>query len=72
MFEIPPTDEPAAGAIIFLHGWGANGRDLVPLGQSLGFNNVQLVFLEGECEVPGTIPLQRTDDGPDRCDGVKH
>jgi phospholipase/carboxylesterase len=55
MFEIPPTDEPAAGAIIFLHGWGANGRDLVPLGQSLGFNNVQLVFLEGECEVPGTM-----------------
>ena len=54
MYEIPPTKEPTAGAIIFLHGWGANGQDLVPLGQSLGFGNLRLVFLEGECEVPGT------------------
>lgn len=54
MFEIPPIDAPTAGTIIFLHGWGANGQDLVPLGRSLGFDNALLVFLEGECEVPGT------------------
>lgn len=54
MYEIPANTSPPAGAVILLHGWGANGKDLVPLAEALRLPQLRYVALEGEVEVPLT------------------
>ena len=53
MIEILPQKFPQIGTLILLHGWGANGHDLAPLGESLNFKNAHLLFPEGQGTVPG-------------------
>ena len=50
----PSKTEPCAGAIVILHGWGANCRDLVSLADSLTTNGFRFLFPEGPFDVPGT------------------
>ena len=53
MIEILPQRFPQIGTLILLHGWGANGYDLVPLGESLNFKNAHFLFPEGQGTVSG-------------------
>ncbi|HJL84553.1 MAG TPA: dienelactone hydrolase family protein [Candidatus Marinimicrobia bacterium] len=54
MIELPSTDSPAKGALIVLHGWGANQHDLVPFVQNLGLKGTHSFFPDGLFDVPGT------------------
>tara|TARA_B100002003_G_scaffold87945_1_gene82271 strand:- start:727 stop:1065 length:339 start_codon:yes stop_codon:yes gene_type:complete len=54
LIELPSTDSPAKGALIVLHGWGANQHDLVPFVQNLGLKGTHSFFPDGLFDVPGT------------------
>lgn len=54
MIELPPRKHPAEGALIVLHGWGANQHDLVPLAQSLKLPSFHCFFPDAPYDVPGT------------------
>lgn len=51
---LPSKSEPYAGAIVMLHGWGANSQDLVSLSGEVGNGHFQFLFPEGPYDVPGT------------------
>jgi phospholipase/carboxylesterase len=51
--SIPPqTNQPPQGMVVLLHGWGANGQDLVGLANYLDLPNYQLVFPEAPLPHP--------------------
>jgi len=54
VYEIPAKTDPPAGAAILLHGWGAYGRDLIPLAEALQLPQLRYVALEGKIDVPMT------------------
>jgi phospholipase/carboxylesterase len=54
MYDISPQTLPPDGAIILLHGWGANGKDLLPLAEALRLPRLRYVALEGKIDAPMT------------------
>ncbi len=54
MYDIPPKTLPRDGVIILLHGWGANGKDLLPLAEALRLPRLRYIALEGKIDAPMT------------------
>ena len=54
MYDIPSNRLSPVGAVILLHGWGANGKDLLPLAESLRLPQLRFLALEGKVDVPMT------------------
>ncbi|NEQ15187.1 MAG: alpha/beta hydrolase, partial [Moorea sp. SIO3E2] len=51
--NIPPTNnQPPAGLIVCLHGFGANSQDLVSLAKALNLPDYQFLFAEAPFDHP--------------------
>jgi phospholipase/carboxylesterase len=51
-FRTMPASKNKSGVLIALHGWGANGNDLVPLAPELNLPDYELIFPEAPFDHP--------------------